>query len=227
MTSSSTTADLVGRTHPIARVSRSAVERNLSGHPREVFVDLRHDGWGLGAELLESVAREKGLAGAMTDDGPVAFTGEVPESFAVITPGLTAGTLSGAVPALTLVGRVLGVKPLLTGEGVSYGYVHRASTDTRVALVTGGYAQGILRSLGSQLSVLVAGEPRPIVGRVAMDVCVVDIGDLDVAIGDEVAYLGDPERGEPAIQEWVALTGLSPEELLVSIGRRARREVVA
>lgn len=220
-------ASLTGRTHPVARVSRAALTANLTGHPREVFADARHDAWGLGAELMAEVARERSLAGVMTDDGPVPFAGETPENFAVITPALAAGTLEGTTPVLTLSGTVLGTKTLRAGEGVSYGYVHRAPADTRVALVTGGYAQGIVRSLGSRLTVSVAGERRLIVGRVAMDVCVVEIGDLAVSAGDEVVYLGDPSRGEPSITEWTAITGLGAEELLLPIGRRARREVVA
>lgn len=220
-------ATSTGRTHPVARVSRSALTANLSGHPREVFADARHDGWGLGADLMTAVARERSLAGVMTDEGPVAFDGDVAESFAVITPSQAAGTLAGTTPVLTLVGTILGVKVLRAGEGVSYGYIHRATVDTRIALVTGGYAQGIVRSLGSRLTVAVGGERRPIIGRVAMDVCVVDVGNLAVAAGDEVVYLGDPSRGEPAISEWSELTALGPEELLLPIGQRARREVVA
>ena len=52
------------------------------------------------------------------------------------------------------VGTVLVVKPLRAGEGVSYGYTHRAARDTRIALVVGGYAQGIVRALGNRAPVL-------------------------------------------------------------------------
>jgi alanine racemase len=219
--------DLIGRTHPILRVSRSAVAANLSGHPREVYADARHDGWGLGAELITAVAREQSLAGVVDDAGPSAFAGEVPPTFAVVTAAVAAGALPQTRPAVTLSGEVLSVKVLRAGESVSYGYTFTASEDTRVALVTGGYAQGIVRSLGNRLAVTVNGDRRPIVGRVAMDVCVVDVGASDVAPGSEVVFLGDPDRGEPAWAEWISLTGLGLEELLPAIGNRARREVVA
>lgn len=219
--------DLIGRTHPTLRVSRSAVSRNLSGHPREVYADARHDGWGLGADLIASVAREQSLAGVVGDEGPAAFAGEVPPTFAVVTAAVAAGALPQTVPAVTLSGEVLGVKVLRAGESVSYGYTFTAAEDTRVALVTGGYAQGIVRSLGNRLAVTVKGIRRPIVGRVAMDVCVVDIGGGESAIGDEVVFLGDPDRGEPAWAEWISLTGLGLEELLPAIGNRTRREIVA
>lgn len=219
--------EIPGRTHPIARVSRGAIEANLTGHPKELFVDARHDGWGHGEELVTAIARERGFAGVRTSAGDIAFAGEVPEGGSLTTPALTYGFLDGTRPALSLIGHVLGVKTLLAGEGVSYGYTHRAERDTRVALVTGGYAQGIVRSLGNRLTVLVAGERRPIVGRVAMDVCVIDVADVAVEAGDEVVYLGDPDRGEPSIHEWAKLTRLTPEELIVPLGATARREIVA
>ncbi|MCH3159094.1 hypothetical protein K3X38_14655, partial [Listeria monocytogenes] len=64
-----------------------------------------------------------------------------------VSPAVTYGWVDG-VPAMTLVGTVLSTKRLLAGEGVSYGYRFRAPADTRVALVTGGYAQGVVRSAG-------------------------------------------------------------------------------
>lgn len=127
-------------------------------------------------------------------------------------------------PALRLAGTVLSVKDLRAGEGVSYGYAFRAPADTRVALVTGGYAQGVVRALGGAVDVAIAGERHPIVGRVAMDVCVVEIADAAIRRGDEVLFLGDPARGEPSLAEWVRATGLSAAELVTTVGLRAVRE---
>lgn len=215
-----------GRALPVAQISRAAIASNLTGHPTELFVDVRHDGWGHGADLVTDIARECSMAGVRTDGGDVAFAGEVPAGGSLTTPALTYGFLSDTRPALRLVGHVLGVKDLRAGEGVSYGYTHRAEADTRIALVTGGYAQGIVRSLGNRLTVSVGGARRPIIGRVAMDACVVDIGDIELERGAEVVLLGDPRVGEPSIHEWAQLTGLTPQELVVPIGTTTRREVV-
>ncbi|MBN9187598.1 MAG: alanine racemase, partial [Microbacterium sp.] len=57
---------------------------------------------------------------------------------------------------MSLVGRVLSTKVLLADEGVSYGLTYRAPEDTHIALVTGGYAQGVLRGLGNRVSVSIA-----------------------------------------------------------------------
>jgi alanine racemase len=132
-----------------------------------------------------------------------------------------------ARPVLTLTGRVLSSKALRAGEGVSYGYAHRAGADTRIALVTGGYAQGVVRMLGNRVSVRVGERFLPVVGRIAMDVCVVDAGDRDPERGAEVVYFGDPAAGDPSLAAWVHATGWSAAELVAIAGLRATRAAVA
>jgi alanine racemase len=127
------------------------------------------------------------------------------------------------IPVMRLSGRVLSTKDLRRGEGVSYGYLHRAEEDTRIALVTGGYAQGVVRALGSRVAVTIGGVAHPIVGRVAMDVCVVDVGEHAVARGAEAVFFGDPRAGEPSLATWTTATGLSASELVAAVGLHARR----
>ncbi len=173
---------------------------------------LPHDAWGHGAE---AVLAALGTDPAARDAGP-------PQDESALT---TLFGLSGsATPAMRLLGTVLSVKPLLAGEGVSYGYTHRAAQDTRVALVTGGYAQGIVRALGNRAEVVIDAVRRPIVGRVAMDVCVVDVGDARVERGDDVVFFGDPAHDDPSVQEWAAATGYSVPEIVTIVGQRATRE---
>lgn len=194
----------------MALLSKAALRRNAS---RAVGGDddvLAADGWGHGAEWVASVLSEQGLDAA----------------------GLDAATLFGlpgsdARPVLSLRGRALGTKPLLRGEGVSYGYTHRAADDTTVALVTGGYAQGIVRSLGNTATVAIDGRRHRIVGRVAMDVCVVDVGHTPVSRGAEVVFFGDPARDEPSLAEWTDATGWSAAEIVAVVGARAERRVSA
>lgn len=122
----------------------------------------------------------------------------------------------GNEPSLT--GRVLQIKPLRAGEGVSYGYRFRAPADTRVALVQGGYAQGVVRALGGQATVWIRGAEFPIVGRVAMDVCVIDIGTADIVPGDHAVFLG-PEHPD-ALAHWARVTGMTELELAAGVGAR-------
>lgn len=174
---------------------------------------LQADAWGHGAALVQQVLDAAHFAPA---DDVDALS---PETLFGL-PGGDAGT----TPALRLSGTVLSVKDLRAGEGVSYGYAFRAPADTRVALITGGYAQGVVRELGGAVDVGIAGERHPIVGRVAMDVCVVDIADAAVRRGDEALFLGDPGAGEPSLADWVRATGLRASELITTVGLRALRE---
>src|SRR5690606_20681760 len=127
------------------------------------------------------------------------------------SPTLDSRTLYGlpggeGVPAMSLHGSVLSTKPLLKGEGVSYNATHIAAHDTRIALVSGGFGQGVVRGIGNTASVEIGGERHPIVGRVAMDVCVVDVGEMDAAPGTDVVYFGAGlVRDELAV--WAEATG--------------------
>ncbi|MGZ0710805.1 alanine racemase C-terminal domain-containing protein (plasmid) [Coraliomargarita sp. W4R53] len=199
------------------RISRGALLHNA----REAFSEgfrtfasdvLAADAWGHGRELVQGVLDEAGFTPAQDGDLD-----------ALRLLGLPGGA-DTAIPAMTLAGTVLGVKALQRGEGVSYGYLFRAASDTRIALVTGGYAQGIARSLGGHVAVSIQARSHPIVGRVAMDVCVADVGNADINRGDEVIFFGDPAHGAPSLSRWIATSGLTAGEIVTMIGLRATRE---
>lgn len=187
--------------------------------------DLRRDAWGHGAAAVARALASAGVRAAQVDPADRA---------AVTAAGLTATdavpTIDGRMlfglprePALRVSTRVLAVKRLLAGEGVSYGYTHRAGTDTRIALIGGGYGQGVVRALGNRISVELGGRLHPVVGRVAMDVCVVDISDAPVAPGDEVVYFGGDGPARDALATWESASGLSAAELVCAVGLRAQK----
>jgi alanine racemase len=202
----------------VARVSlraltanaRAAVARGIRHYPTSV---LAADAWGHGERLVRGVLEAEGLVSS--DESTAALDGA--SLYGLPQTGAAGRTV------LRLTGTVLSVKDLRAGEGVSYGFAYRAPADTRVALVTGGYAQGIMRALGGAVQVAIAGERHPIVGRVAMDVCVVEISDAAVRRGDGVLFLGDPTDGEPSLADWIEATGLSSAELVTTVGLRAFR----
>jgi alanine racemase len=226
-----------GRTAPVARISRSALDLNLRAvlsSTRRALIDVRADAWGHGLAFVATAALRAGAAGLLVDDGGAAeLAGTLDPAQMVLSGETTApeavyGLTAGFTPVLSLRGAVLSLKRLRQGEGVSYGYTHRAPRDTVVALVTGGYAQGVARSLGNAASVMIAGERHAIVGRVAMDVCVVDVGaDSAVSRGVEVVYFGGPGEASPALAEWTDASGLTAGELVTTIGLRNDREYVA
>ena len=105
----------------------------------------------------------------------------------------------GLIPAMTVKCAVALVKSIRAGESVSYGHTWTAQRDTNLALLPIGYADGVFRSLGGRLEVLINGRRRPGVGRICMDQFVVDLGpgQPDVAEGDEAILLGRAPRASP------------------------------
>ena len=87
----------------------------------------------------------------------------------------------GLRPVMTLGARLVQVKRLPAGHGISYGHEYVTDRETTVALVPVGYADGIDRSATNAGPVLAAGRVRPIAGRVCMDQFVLDLGD-DLAV---------------------------------------------
>lgn len=228
--------DTTSSARPRAVISRSALASSAQSAVRKggLLADLRRDAWGHGILPVAHAVTAAGPARVLVDsagdvaalalEGIDATTDGEPDIDASALYGLP--SLDGALqttPVMRLVGRVLSTKPLRAGDAVSYGYTHRATVDTTAALVTGGYAQGIVRALGNAAHVEIDGVERPIIGRVAMDVCVVDLQGADVAIGAEVTYFGGTGPAAPALARWADVTGLSIPELICVAGMHAVR----
>ncbi|PWC05033.1 alanine racemase [Agromyces badenianii] len=139
--------------------------------------------------------------------------------------GTTAAEL-GLRPVMTLRGRVAAVRRVEPGTGVSYGYTWRAERPTTLALVPLGYADGIPRHASGRAEVWIAGARRPIVGRIAMDQFVVDVGDDHVETGDEIVLFGDPATGAPSADDWGDAAGTIGYEIVTRIGPRVPRRYV-
>ncbi|MWC00095.1 alanine racemase [Agromyces seonyuensis] len=136
----------------------------------------------------------------------------------------TTSAEAGLRPAMTLRARVAAVRRIAAGTGVSYDHAWRTERDTTLALVPLGYADGIPRAVsGAGAEVLLGGRRHPIVGRIAMDQFLVDVGDAAVEVGDEVVLFGDPATGAPSADEFAAWAGTIGYELVTRIGPRVRR----
>jgi alanine racemase len=111
----------------------------------------------------------------------------------------------GFRPALAFKTQVAQVKEIPAGEGVSYGATYITTAPTRIATLPVGYADGFRRGPTNWGEVLVRGRRAPILGRVAMDQCMVDVTDIPgVCQGDEVVLIGsqgDDELTAEAVAE--------------------------
>lgn len=129
----------------------------------------------------------------------------------------------GLVPVMRLVSEVVNLKDIPAGHGASYGLTYTADADTRFALVPGGYGDGLPRSASNRAEVSIRGQRFPIVGRIAMDQFIVDVGDAEIAIGDEVVLFGP---GGPSATDWADWAETINYEIVTRISARVDRIAV-
>jgi alanine racemase len=129
----------------------------------------------------------------------------------------------GLRPVMQLLASVAAVRRVPAGTHVSYGYTHRTEHDTTLALVPLGYADGVPRAASNRAEVSINGRRCPVVGRIAMDQFLVDVGEGAVRVGDEVVIWGDPASGVPSAEEWAAAAETIGYEIVTRVGPRVPR----
>ncbi|GHF08320.1 hypothetical protein GCM10011600_06420 [Pseudolysinimonas yzui] len=133
------------------------------------------------------------------------------------------GLVGDGQPVLSLIGEVVALKRVPVDAGVSYGYTYRAPRPTTLALVALGYADGVPRLASNRAQVSVGGATFPLVGRIAMDQFVLDVGDAAIELGADAVLFGDPARGEPSALQWAGWTERDPLALTAGIASRVER----
>jgi alanine racemase len=131
-------------------------------------------------------------------------------------------------PVMTWKTRIGIIRDLPRGSSVSYGRTFIAERDMRVATLTAGYADGYPRHASNRgRSVLVGGRRCALLGRVTMDLMVVDISELpDAKAGDEVVLMGVQGGEEISCAELAQKAGTIPWEITARVGQRVPRVLV-
>jgi alanine racemase len=139
-------------------------------------------------------------------------------------PAPWVGTDADLTPVLSLRARVARIQQVERGATVGYGRTWAAARPTRVALVMCGYADGYRRGLGNRAQVLVRGRRAPVVGRVAMDMCMVDVTAVPGAeVGDVATLLGRDGAEEVSADELASLQDTISWEILAGVAARVPR----
>jgi alanine racemase len=181
----------------------------------------------LGAMGLGRVPRHAANSAALLRDTRVWYDWVRP---GLLLYGIVPPPLSASIalrPALSLVSRIVAVKGIRAGEGVSYNLRWRADGPRRVAIVPAGYADGLDTRMSGRASVLVRGRRVPIVGAICMDMSLIDVTGLDVSPGDEVVIIGRQGDDEITARETAAAIGTIPWEIVCRIGTRIERRYVS
>lgn len=123
-------------------------------------------------------------------------------------------------PVMSLYTRVAAVRQLPAGTTVSYGCTRKVDRDTRVAVLPVGYGDGLSRLLSDRTDVLLGGARAPVLGRICMDMCMVDVTELPrVQAGDAAAVFG-PDK---PLEELADCLGTITYELLCDLSGRVKR----
>ena len=127
-------------------------------------------------------------------------------------------------PVMSFKTRVLLIKDFPAGCGIGYGGTFVTNRQTTIATIPVGYGDGYSVLLSNNGEALVKGRRVPLVGRISMDMCTLDITDVpDCRVGDEVVMMGGQGEEEITADAIAALTGTISYEILCALGKRAPR----
>jgi len=127
-------------------------------------------------------------------------------------------------PVMSFKSRIAQVRELPGDHPVSYGRTYVTERETRIAVVPAGYGHGLNFRLSNRGEVLIRGRRAPIVGRVTMDVTMVEIdGVPDAAVGDEVVLFGQQGGERISVDEVADRAGTINYEVICGIGKRVAR----
>lgn len=132
-------------------------------------------------------------------------------------------SLAGIAPCFSLKTKVSYFKVVEKGQGISYGHSYVTTRQTRIVTVPIGYGDGYRRSLSNRAKVLIRGKKFPIVGTICMDQFMVDVGEEEVHIGDEVVLIGKQGDQEISLLEISRLCDTIPYETLCLFNDRLPR----
>jgi alanine racemase len=142
-------------------------------------------------------------------------------------PATLAAACANLKPVLRWKSRVVSVRDVQAGAVVGYNGSFVATEPMRLALIAGGYADGIDRRLGNHFGLLVRRQRAPLVGRVSMDQSVIDVTEIPgVEVGDEVVLIGTQGCETISAFDHAEACGTIPWEVFTRIGVRVRRIAV-
>ena len=127
-------------------------------------------------------------------------------------------------PILSWKTRVVQLRWIEKGEGVSYGHLFKAKKKTRIATLSVGYGDGYPRHLSGRAQVLIRGVRVPVVGVVTMDYTMVDVTDLpEVRVGDTVTLIGRDGKEEITAKQVAQWAETIHYEIVTCISPRVKR----
>lgn len=127
-------------------------------------------------------------------------------------------------PVMTVKARIIRIDTKPEDISVGYGATYKTTKPTKIATVSIGYADGYLRTLSNKAYMSVRGVKVPVVGRICMDLCMIDVSDVNtISVGDEVIVFGNGGENDETATTLAGLAGTISYELLCAVGNRTPR----
>jgi len=186
----------------------------------------------LNAEQKKNFARihaqlDETLSGSLLNSAGIAAMAE--QHWDVVRPGIAlygvepaTGMKLGFKPVMHFSSQIIHIQNLSAGDSVSYGATFTARDATCIAVVAAGYSDGLPRSLSNHGNAIWRGIKLPIIGRVCMDYCMLDMGGHFPNIGDDIEFWGE----ELPASEVARQAGTISYELFTGVNARVPRQAV-
>ena len=198
----------------------------VSDEPGNPYNDLQHERFITICDALEQKSGRKFQYRHCANSGAVI---NYPQMYLdMVRPGvLLYGQYPGSntngfdlIPAMQLKSRVCEITNHKQGDTISYGRTFTCDRDMRLAIVPVGYADGLFRTLSGKIDLKIRGHRVPQVGRICMDMCMIDVTDYpDVKVGDVATIFGK----DPTATEQAEKAGTISYELLCAVSYRVPR----
>ena len=211
-------ADLADRSYALLQISRfNAVREAVSGKlGRKIFSHFANSAAVLSLEDAHFDAVRPGIV--LYGYSPLARQTIPSSAFSAETD---------LIPAMTIKSKVLCIRNIPPGTPVSYGRTFVTKRKSRIGVISIGYADGYSRSFSNNAEILVRGKRAPVVGRVCMDLTMVDLTDIKSAReNDEVVILGRQGDERITADELAVKAGTISYEVLTSMGGKSEKTYV-
>lgn len=130
-------------------------------------------------------------------------------------------------PALSVYSKVIFLKDIAAGRGISYGHTFIAKKKMKIAVIPIGYNDGYMRSMSNKAFVLIAGRRCRVVGNITMNQIMVDVSHIkNVLIGDKVTLLGAQGQAQVSADDLAKWAGSIHYEMVCSLGNRLENIVI-
>lgn len=231
--------EIVKETLKIANLRSLKIEGIYTHFANADALDKRHtyEQFSIFSELLDRLKRNN-FEVQYRHAANSAATIELPETHLdIVRPGISQfglypssevdRSLIDLKPILSLNSEVIQIKEVPADFKVSYGSTFKTQKNSKIAVIPIGYADGYNRLLSSKGEMIINGKKTPVIGRVCMDLTMLDVSDVpDISVGDKVTIIGSDGRTTISAEDLATSTGTINYEVTCSLTPRVKRQYI-